>query len=133
MKRAEVKKMLKAMITLVGPDAFQECVEEYLSQKGDTRVNLLRCNAMMTEEEMDAFIDKVARHELHQELEQMYIAQRACSDSPVKWGYPRYLKAVRASLVALGYDEDWVNGPFRMVLERKYLRRPKQKVGVLVD
>lgn len=25
MKRAEVKKMLKAMITLVGPDAFQEC------------------------------------------------------------------------------------------------------------
>ena len=52
MKRAEVKKMLKAMITLAGPDAFQECVEEYLSQKGDTRVNLLRCNAMMTEEEM---------------------------------------------------------------------------------
>lgn len=82
---------------------------------------------------MDAFIDKVARHELHQELEQMYIAQRACTDLPVKWGYPRYLKAVRASLVALGYDEDWVNGPFRMVLERKYLRRPKQKVGVLVD
>lgn len=131
MKRAEVKKMLKAMITLVGPDAFQECVEEYLSQKGDTRVNLLRCNAMMTEEEMDAFIDKVARHELHQELEQMYIAQRACTDLPVKWGYPRYLKAVRASLVALGYDEDWVNGPFRMVLERKYLRRPKRVVAVV--
>lgn len=109
----------------------QESGEEYLSQKGDTRVNLLRCNAMMTEEEMDVFIDKVARHELHQELEQMYIAQRACTDSPVKWGYPRYLKAVRASLVALGYDEDWVNGPFRTALERKYLHRPKQKVTVM--
>ena len=133
MKRTEVRKMLKAMVALVGPDAFQECVEEYLSQKGDTRVNLLRCHAMMTEEEMDAFIDKVARHEPHQELEQMSIAQRACSDLSVKWGYPRYLKAVRASLVALGYDEEWVNGPFRTALERKYLHRPKQKIGALVD
>ena len=102
MKRAEVKKMLKAMITLAGPDAFQECVEEYLSQKGDTRVNLLRCHAMMTEEEMGAFIDKVARRGRHQELEQMFIAQRACSDLRVKWGYPRYVKAVRASLGVLG-------------------------------
>lgn len=28
-----------------------------------------------------------------------------------------YLKAVRATLIALGYDEDWVNGRFREIIE----------------
>lgn len=35
-----------------------------------------------------------------------------------------YTKAIRASLIALGYDQDWVNGPFREALETSYAGGP---------
>lgn len=40
----------------------------------------------------------------------------------MQWnGYPRYIKAVRVSLVAMGYDEQWVDTEFRDAIEKKYL------------
>jgi len=35
--------------------------------------------------------------------------------------YPRYLKAVRVTLVSLGFDEEWVDTDFRDALEAQYL------------
>ena len=35
---------------------------------------------------------------------------------------PGYFKAVQATLLALGYDEQWVNTDLIEALERKYLR-----------
>lgn len=68
---------------------------------------------IMTKEEMDAFIEKIGRSELYDELESM---NKAIPRIP----YSRYLKAVRVSLVALGYDEKWVDTEFRDALEKKY-------------
>lgn len=35
--------------------------------------------------------------------------------------YHRYLKAVRVTLVSLGFDKEWVNTDFRDTLEAQYL------------
>ena len=35
--------------------------------------------------------------------------------------YPRYLKAVRVTLVSLGFDKEWVNTDFRDALVAQYL------------
>ena len=75
---------------------------------------------IMTNEEMKDFIEKVGRTELFDEKEDLananYKLVRGNTDP-----YPRYLKAVRVSLVALGYDEKWVEGEFRDALEARYL------------
>lgn len=63
----------------------------------------------MTEKEMMEFIRGVGRSELWDELK----------DRPKQ--YPRYLKAVRVSLVELGYDEEWVDTTFREALESYYM------------
>lgn len=31
-----------------------------------------------------------------------------------------YLKAIRCTLISLGYDEEWVNGKFRNILEKSF-------------
>lgn len=31
-----------------------------------------------------------------------------------------YMKAIRSTLIAIGYDEDFVNGPFRDYMEKIY-------------
>lgn len=63
----------------------------------------------MTEQQMMDFIKGIGRSELWDELE----------ERPNK--YPRYLKAVRVTLVELGYDEQWVDTTFRTALEKEYM------------
>lgn len=78
-------------------------------------------NKRMTIPEMNEFIGNVGRSELFEEARQMQedIAWHHQTD---KWGAvkSRYLKAVCASLVALGYDEKWVDGEFRSAFEKWY-------------
>lgn len=62
----------------------------------------------MAKEEMNNFIKKVGRTELYDEMK----------ERPGK--NLRYLKAVRVSLVSLGYDERWVDDEFRTALEAAY-------------
>lgn len=69
---------------------------------------------VMTEEEMNQYIDNIGRTELFDEI-------RHIVSNPPHHPYPRYLKAIRVSLVALGYDETWVNTTFRDALEKRYL------------
>ncbi len=54
----------------------------------------------MTNEEMNAFFEKVGRSELY-------------ADIRTHGTYSRYLKGIRSTLVALGYDARWVEGVFR--------------------
>lgn len=71
---------------------------------------------IMANEEMKDFIEKVGRTELFDEKEDLANANyKLVRENTTP--YPRYLKAVRVSLVALGYDEKWVEGEFRDALE----------------
>ena len=63
---------------------------------------------IMDKDEMNKFIENIGRTELYDEIHNSN-------------GYPRYIKGVRASLVALGYDEEWVNSEFRDAIEKRYL------------
>ena len=63
----------------------------------------------MTEQKMMEYIKGIGRSELWDELE----------DRPKE--YPRYLKAIRVSLVELGFDEEWVGTTFRTALEKEYM------------
>lgn len=77
---------------------------------------------IMSHREMDYFIDHVGRSELFDELK--YIKKHGYikdNDPSSMFGKKSmYLKAVRASLIALGYDSDWIEGEFRTALEKKY-------------
>ena len=68
----------------------------------------------MSKEMMAEFIDNVGRTELYDEMKNIKIYSMSNK-------YPPYLKAVRVTLIELGYDPDWVDGPFRDALEDKYL------------
>lgn len=68
----------------------------------------------MTEDQMYSFVDSVDGNELHEELRRIYIER-------TQTGYPKYLKAIQVSLIALGYDSTWVNTEFRYLLEETYI------------
>lgn len=55
----------------------------------------------MSDQEAKVFIGKLSRLEF--------------DERPVE-----YSKGVRVALIALGYDESWVNGDFRDMLETEY-------------
>ena len=82
--------------------------------------------AVMNEKEMREYIDNIGRTELFDELEDVYsnkyILVRPNNPHP----YPRYLKAIMVSLVAQGYDGQWVGTEFRTALEKKYLKKEKK-------
>lgn len=75
----------------------------------------------MNKKMMNDYIEAIGRCELYDELEDIqkpeYIFIRLNQPHP----YPRYLKAIQVSLVALGYDEGWVTSTFKEALEEKYL------------
>lgn len=68
-------------------------------------------NVRMSKEEMNSFIDRISRTELLKEIDEL-------SDRSIT---PRYLKAIRVSLIELGYDSSWVESEFRESLEAKYM------------
>jgi len=70
-------------------------------------------NIRMSAEEMTSFIDRISRTELLTEISEL-------SDRPIT---PRYLKAIRVSLIELGYDQSWVETEFRHALEEKYIKK----------
>ena len=76
---------------------------------------------MMTEEAMYAFIENIGRAETFDELEDVFSDRSVFVRPNCPHPYPRYLKAVRVSLVELGYDEKWVDTVFRDALEERYM------------
>lgn len=56
---------------------------------------------ILSYDEMRDFLGKISRAEFE--------------DNPIIFS-----KAIRVSLIALGYDEEWVNDEFRQYLERTY-------------
>lgn len=75
-------------------------------------MNGFKLNEKATKE----LVNKVGRSELFDEISFM-------KGSISKIPYPRYLKAVKVTLVSLGFDEEWVNTDFKNVLDAKYLER----------
>lgn len=69
----------------------------------------------MTEEKMNQYIDNIEQTGLFTEI-------RHIISNPPHHPYPRYLKAICVSLIALGYDEVWVNTTFAEALENRYLQ-----------
>lgn len=69
---------------------------------------------IMNENEMNDFIEKVGRSEVWEE-------KRRIANGNLNYNYPTYLKAVRVTLITLGYDQDWVETVFAPALDAKYL------------
>lgn len=69
---------------------------------------------IMSDNEMHEFIVSVGRPELLDELEDILTSNKP------NVSQSKYLKAVRASLLTLGYDSNWVEGAFRTALETHY-------------
>lgn len=64
---------------------------------------------VMAEAELTQFLNGLRRAEL----------ETAMKDRNLEF-ITAYLKAVRVTLWSLGYDDAWVNGPFRDRLENEY-------------
>ena len=76
--------------------------------------------AIMDKDEMNKFIENIGRCELYEEIQDSKL--RRGDRGKMQWnGYPRYIKAIRVSLVEMGYDERWVDTKFRDAIEKKYL------------
>lgn len=75
-------------------------------------MNGIKLNEQATKE----LIDNISRVELFDEIDSM-------KSAVPKISYPRYLKAVRVTLVSLGFDEKWVDTDFRDALEVRYLKK----------
>lgn len=68
----------------------------------------------MDDDEMMRFVAAVGRSELFDELR--YLRQRYGSECKSSY----YLKAVRATLCSLGYDDQWIETTLRDALEHYY-------------
>lgn len=78
----------------------------------------------MDKDEMKRYILSLGRSELFDEIDHMR------SEVGKRIPYPRYLKAIRVSLVALGYDQQWVEGEFRDALDKMYLECSRREDGI---
>ncbi len=76
---------------------------------------------IMSDDEMRRYIDSVGRAELFEEIEDLNNEYYDFVRGNNGYRYPRYLKAIRVSLVAQGYDQQWVEDEFRKALDKKYL------------
>ena len=63
----------------------------------------------MDQENLKRFVNSIGRCELFDEI----------SERPGK--IPRYFKAIQASLLAIGFDQNWVYGALIEALEERYL------------
>lgn len=68
----------------------------------------------LNEWETKELVENIGRSELFEEINSM-------DNAMPRIKYPRYLKAVRVTLISLGFDVDWVEQDFRAALEKKYL------------
>ena len=117
----EKAKNLDELVELIGMESVEKCFTEYMLSiigKAKRLDDLENHKAVMSENEMLAFIDCIGRQELYDEIAD----SKSIARTSMKWdGYPRYIKAIRVSLVAMGYDEYWVDTEFRDAIEKKYL------------
>lgn len=123
---------LDELVKLVGQDVVDKCfIENFmlLIAQAKRQQDLDNKCATMTEDEMYDYIDRIGRTELFDEIKDVnsdeYVLVRPNQPHP----YPRYLKAVRVSLVSQGYDEYWVETEFRDALEKRYLKKKKSGSG----
>lgn len=119
---AEIKN-LADLEKLVGIRTVEKCFIEYMlstMNKAKRLDDLENHRAIMDEDEMNKFIENIGRSELYDEVHDSKL--RRGDRLKMKWnGYPRYIKAIRVSLVEMGYDEQWVDTEFRDAIEMKYL------------
>lgn len=73
--------------------------------------SIIQSGKRMSHEEMFSYIERISRTELLMEIKEL----------SVKTISSRYLKAIRVSLIELGYDSSWVESEFRESLEAKYM------------
>ena len=105
-------KNLDELEKMVGREYVEKCFTEYmLSVIGQAKraEDLQNGCAVMDEEELEDFVCRIGSRELSDEIKK----------HPGK--EPVYFRAVKAALMALGYDEAWVSGEAADALNRKYL------------
>lgn len=81
----------------------------------------------LEKDELNDFITKLNRQNVLDDRKNKYrLAKYDATlfdekDRPLIKFYPDYLKGVRDTMLALGYDEGWVNDTFRKALEKNLL------------
>jgi hypothetical protein len=122
MEMADIRN-LADLEKLVGIRTVEKCFIEYMlliMNKAKRLDDLENHRAIMDKDEMNKFIENIGRMELYDEVHDSKL--RRGERLKMKWnGYPRYIKAIRVSLVEMGYDEQWVDTEFRDAIEMKYL------------
>lgn len=81
----------------------------------------------MSEKEVEYFLSHIVREEM---LEDIYDAvnKRGFYGEGIGHKYPRYLKAVKVSVVTFGFDCQWVYGEFDERLSEKYYNSKVQSL-----
>lgn len=118
---------LNELAQLIGNENLEKCfIEKFmlLIAQSNRQKDLDNNCAIMDENEMIDYINNIGRTELFDEIEDVYSDKYMLVRHNCPHPYPRYLKAIRVSLVEQGYDEKWVEGKFKTALENKYL--PKE-------
>ena len=67
----------------------------------------------LTKQATEELVKDIGREELFDEI-------RFIKNVVPQIAYPRYLKAVRVTLISLGFDEKWVETEFRDMLDERY-------------
>ena len=103
---------LNELIELIGEDSVNKCfIEKFMLMivQSKRQKDLDNKCAIMDNDEMYEYIDSVGRTELFDELKDINSNEYALVRHNCPHPYSRYLKAIRVSLVAQGYDEQWVD------------------------
>lgn len=81
----------------------------------------------LEKDELDAFVAQLNKQNIIDDRKNKYrLAKYDAAvfdenERPLIKFYPDYLKGVRDTMIALGYDECWVNDTFRKALEKSLI------------
>jgi len=81
----------------------------------------------LEKDELDAFVAQLNKQNVIDDRKNKYrLAKYDAAvfdedERPLIKFYPDYLKGVRDTMIALGYDEGWVNDTFRKALEKSLI------------
>lgn len=81
----------------------------------------------LEKDELDAFVTQLNKQNVIDDRKNKYrLAKYDAAvfdedERPLIKFYPDYLKGVRDTMIALGYDEGWVNDTFRKALEKSLI------------
>lgn len=93
---------------------------------------------IMSNKEIDEYLEKVITFGFIEEqsrngysyVDSKFIYEGEDTPPVYSMGTSYFIEALKSSLVALGYDKDWVNNKFTNKLNEKYLDIKKKEINI---